>query len=155
MTRNERGEVVGPPVSAVGAVKGILLVALALFLILGLGIGGCAGIKSFQRSQARANANNQVSITHILIQKARQQAQINYAEIQATKAEAEKRYQEAVGIRRAQDEVSKTLTPLYIQHEAIQALQAVATSGRNNTVVYVPSGQNGVPIVTAQAGTGK
>lgn len=35
---------------------------------------------------------------------------------------------------------------IVIQHEAIQAQEAIANSGRNNTVIYVPSGPNGVPI---------
>ena len=121
--------------------------ALAVVIVIAAGFGGCAAVKSFNRGQARADANNQVAITHIRIQQAKQQAQIVNAEIQATVAEANKRYQEAVGIRRAQDEISKTLTPLYIQHEAIQAEEQIATSGQNNTVVYVPSGAQGVPLV--------
>lgn len=125
---------------------------LGLVLLVGGAIGGCAGIKAFNRAQARANANNQVTLTHIRIQQAQQQAQIVNAEIQATVAEANKRFQESVGIRRAQDEISKTLTPLYIQHEAIQAEEQIATSGQNNTVVYVPSGAMGVPLVQTVPG---
>jgi hypothetical protein len=49
-------------------------------------------------------------------------------------------------VQRAQKEISRTLTGHYLQHEAIQAQKAVATSGRNNTLIYVPSGSNGVPL---------
>ena len=42
--------------------------------------------------------------------------------------------------------ISRTLSANYLQHEAIQAQKAIATSGRNNTLIYVPSGGN-VPLV--------
>ena len=122
--------------------KAVPLGLLALFVVAALGLGSCAGLKAFGRGQARSDAHNQVSVTHILIQKAQQQAQINTAEIAATKAEAQKRYQEAVGIRRAQDEISKTLTPLYVQHEAIQAQEKSPSSH-----TYIPVGPQGIPLV--------
>jgi hypothetical protein len=139
------------PTTPVQILKWLVVSLAVLALVIAGGVGGCAGLKAFKRTQARADANNQVAITHIYIRRAQQQADIVNAEIRATIAEANKRYQEAVGIRRAQDEISKTLTPLYIQHEAIQAEQAIATSGRNNTIVYVPSGAQGVPLVTQAA----
>jgi len=49
--------------------------------------------------------------------------------------------------QRAQDEISKTLTDRYLQYLAIQAQKSVGTSGRNNTLIYLPSGTNGVPLV--------
>lgn len=54
---------------------------------------------------------------------------------------------EARGIRAAQEIINATLTDRYLQHEAIQAQKATAVSGRNNTMIYVPSGSNGVPLV--------
>lgn len=132
-------------------VKATALGVLAFVAFIALSVGGVAGCKSFSRYQKRADANNAVQVTHIAIRRANQQAQINRAQIAATKAEAEKRYAEAVGIRRAQDEISATLTERYIQHEAIQAQKAIATSGRNNTVIYVPSGTNGTPVLTQEA----
>lgn len=133
--------------SPVRAMLWLVAGVVGLVLVVGLFVGGCAGVKSFSRSQQRADANNQVKITHIKIRQAQQQADIVNAEIKSTVAEANKRFQEAVGIRRAQDEISKTLTPLYIQHEAIQAEEQIAQSGRNATFVYVPSGEQGVPLV--------
>jgi hypothetical protein len=121
--------------------------ALAVLLVGLLSLGGCAGVKSFSRYQRRADANNNVRVTAINIRNAQQQAKVVRAQNAAVNARAEQRYLEAVGIRRAQDEISKTLTPLYIQHEAIQAQERTATSGRNNTIIYSPAGPNGVPIV--------
>lgn len=105
---------------------GLILVALALaVLLLGLGVGGC---KEFQRYQKRADANNT--------------ARAERLKVQAVIARAEQRYQESVGIKRAQDEINKTLTPLYVQHEAIQALERSGAA-----TVYIPSGNQGVPLV--------
>jgi hypothetical protein len=120
---------------------------LTIVLLVGLGIGISAAVQAFSRAEQRADAENDVALTRIAINRAKQQALITRAQIEATQANAEKRYQEAVGIRRAQNEISSTLTGNYLQHEAIQAQKAVATSGRNNTLIYVPSGANGVPLV--------
>jgi succinate dehydrogenase/fumarate reductase flavoprotein subunit len=127
--------------------KTLLWGGIITLLCVVLLIGGCAGAKSFNRYQKRADAANQVRVTHTKIKVAQQQAQIVRAQIEATKAKAEQRYQESVGIKRAQDEIQKTLTPLYVQHEAIQAQERIAESGQNNTIIYTPSGTNGVPLV--------
>jgi hypothetical protein len=123
-----------------GSVAGIVL-------LVGLGIGLSAAVKEYGRAEERADAKNRVTLTHIAINRAQQQALITRAQIEATQADAEKRFQEAIGIRRAQNEISSTLTANYLQHEAIQAQKAIATSGRNNTLIYVPAGENGVPLV--------
>jgi Na+-transporting NADH:ubiquinone oxidoreductase subunit NqrC len=52
---------------------------VALVLVCGLFVGGCAGVKSFQRSQKRADVNNAVQITHTKIRVAQQQAQVVHA----------------------------------------------------------------------------
>lgn len=123
----------------VAVILGIVILIAAIFGFLAFG-------KSYSRHQKLADAKNNVKVTQIKVSQAKQQAQINYAQIPATKAEAEKRYQESIGIRRAQDEISKTLTPLYVQHEAIQA-QRASINSPNHTEVYIPSGNNGVPLV--------
>jgi hypothetical protein len=120
---------------------------LTIGLLVGVGIAVSATVKAYGRSEQRADAENQVRLTEIAIRRAQQQALITRAQIAATQADAEKRFAQAVGIRRAQDEISQTLTSHYLQHEAIQAQKAIATSGRNNTLIYVPSGGNGVPLV--------
>jgi hypothetical protein len=120
---------------------------LTVVLFVGVGIAVSAAVKAYTRAEQRYDAQNQVALTHIAINRAKQHALITRAQIVATQADADKRFAEAVGIRRAQDEISRTLTANYLQYEAIQAQKAVATSGRNNTLIYVPSGSNGVPIV--------
>ena len=113
-----------------------LLSALLLF-------GGCAVQKSYNRYQKRADANNNVKVTNINIRKAEQQARIVHAQNAAVKAKAEQRVIEAEGIRKAQDLISKTLTPLYVQHEAIKAQE----NDRQGDRTYIPVGPQGVPIV--------
>jgi hypothetical protein len=120
---------------------------LTVVLFVGVGIATSAAVKAYTRAERRYDAENQVALTHIAISRAQQQALITRAQIVATQADADKRFAEAVGIRRAQDEISRTLTGNYLQYEAIQAQKAIATSGRNNTLIYVPSGGNGVPLV--------
>jgi TolA-binding protein len=123
------------------------LAIVTLVVMVGVGVALSAAVKAYTRAEQRLNAENQVKLTHIAISRAQQQALITRAQIEATQADAEKRVAQAVGIRRAQNEISQTLTSHYLQHEAIQAQRAIATSGRNNTLIYVPSGDNGVPLV--------
>lgn len=124
-----------------------ILSLLSTFLIIVMFVAGCAGCKEYNRYQKRADARNKTEIVKQGIQTAREQAKVNVAQIEATKAEANKRREEAKGLRDAQDTVQATLTPLYIQHEAIEAQKATAVSGHNNTIIYVPSGTSGVPLV--------
>lgn len=114
------------------------LVLLALVLLVALLLGGVAGCKEFNRYQKRATATNNVKVAKI------QATQVR-AEIEATKARADKRYEEARGIRKAQDEVSKTLTGEYLQYLAIQAQKEAASAG--NAQIYIPSGNQGIPLV--------
>lgn len=120
---------------------------IALVSIISLGavfvlfFGVIAFGKAFGRYQARADAQNQVKVSAIQIQNQAQRVQI-------AKQHAQIRYQNSVGIREAQDEIAKTLTPLYVQFEMVEALKAIATSGSNNSVVYIPSGANGIPLVS-------
>jgi hypothetical protein len=120
------------------------VVAVSLASIFGLFVAIVAVwviFASVGRWQARNDAQNQVHISAIEIQNQEQRVQI-------AKQQAEIRQQDAIGVREAQDEIAKTLTPLYVQYEMVQALQAIATSGRNNSIVYVPSGANGIPLVS-------
>lgn len=112
-----------------------------LFICFVLLFGFVAFSKSFSRYQKRADAQNQVKVTEIQIQNQEQRVKI-------AKQHAAIRYQNAIGIREAQDEIAKTLTPLYVQFEMTQALQQIATSGKNNTVIYLPtSPTSGLPVV--------
>ncbi len=112
-------------------VGGCLLLTLILMLT----------VPAYSRYQARADAGNSVKVSAIEI---RNQAQ----RVRIEKQKAAIRYQNAVGIREAQDEIAKTLTPLYVAFEMTQALQAIATSGQNNSVIYLPTNPaNGLPVV--------
>lgn len=62
------------------------------------------------------------------------------------KQEAERKVIEAEGIAKAQEIINKTLTTAYLQHEAIKAQTEMARSP-NHTTVYIPSGDNGIPLV--------
>jgi NAD-dependent DNA ligase len=91
-----------------------------------------------------------VKVTAINIRNAQQQAKVVAAQDATVKAQADQRLIAAVGIRNAQDEIAKTLTPLYVQFEAVQAQLAMAQS-QNHTIVYVPAGTNGTPVITQDA----
>ena len=97
-------------------------------------IGLMFGVPSYSRYQARENAKNE-TVTSI-------------KQIQIAKNLALARYQTSIGLKRSQNEIQKTLTPLYVQFELVQALQEIATSGANDTVIYLPTNpQNGLPVV--------
>ena len=63
--------------------------------------------------------------------------------------DAEIRIEEAKGIAEAQKIINATLTPNYLQHEAIQAQRTMANAP-NRTTVYIPVGPNGLPLVHAR-----
>ncbi len=66
--------------------------------------------------------------------------------ISISRKDAERRLIDAEGIAKSMDVVQQKLTPLYIQHEAIEAQKAMVGSP-NHTTVYIPVGNNGVPLV--------
>jgi uncharacterized protein HemX len=112
---------------------------ISLFLIVVVLGPGC---RTYNRWQKREDAANQVKVTRIEIQKAEEEAKVNKAQIKTTEAEAEKRVAESVGIKKAQVEINKTLTPLYVQHEYVQAVE----KGHVETT-FIPVGPNGIPFV--------
>src|SRR5579863_5813106 len=81
---------------------------------------------------------NKLAATQVL-----EQTQI---EIQTAKARAQIREAEAEGVARAMDTINAKLTPLYVQYEAIQT-QAKMVNSPNHSMIYIPSGPNGVPLV--------
>jgi len=130
---------INPWKAGVAAVVGLVVVVTLLF-------GVTAAVKSFNRYQQRADANNRVKVSNIEIKNQAQRVQI-------AKQHAQIRFQNSIGIREAQDEIAKTLTPLYVQFEMVEALKAIATSGSNNSIVYIPSGANGIPLVSTTSPT--
>jgi hypothetical protein len=118
----------------------LILAVMSLSLI----IGAMFGLKAYNRYQKRADAENNVRVTAIQIRNQEQRVKI-------AQQKAEIRYVEATGIRRAQDAISQTLTPLYVQHEMIQAL-----SESGATTVYIPTDPaSGLPVVTTRNAGGK
>jgi hypothetical protein len=117
---------------------GLLLAVALIFGVLALG-------KTYSRYQKRADANNNVRVSEIEI---RNQAQ----RVQIAKQKAEIRRQDAIGVREAQDEIAKTLTPLYVQFEMTEALKQIALSGQNNSTVFIPSGAAGIPLISNAQG---
>ena len=67
-------------------------------------------------------------------------------EIDIAKQDAIVRIEEAKGIAEAQRIISQSLTTNYLQHEAIKAQEKMASSP-NHTTTYIPSGENGIPLV--------
>lgn len=119
-----------------GVVVGGVLLFIAVLM---------AVLPAYNRYQKRANAHNNVKVSAIQIQNQQQRVLI-------AKQQAQIRLQRAVGVRKAQDEIQKTLTPLYVQFEMVDALKAIAQSGSNSSVVYIPSGANGIPLIAGAAG---
>ncbi|MDB5094464.1 MAG: hypothetical protein JWO85_2565 [Candidatus Eremiobacteraeota bacterium] len=100
---------------------------------------GCGPLNDFYRGQARADAENQVQLREIQIKTMEQQVQI-------AKQEADIEVAHAYGIAKAQEIINKTLTPQYLQHEAIQAQLEAAKNSSHTETIYVPSGQQGIPL---------
>jgi len=78
--------------------------------------------------------------------KAEQEAEQMKFVLEKEKKEAERRIIEAEGISKAQQIINQTLSAAYLQHEAIQAQMKMADSP-NHTTVYIPSGDNGIPLI--------
>ncbi len=121
------------------------IVALAVCVV--FVFGGWAALATMNRYQAVKNAENQVHVNNIVISQTEQL-------IQVEKQKAQIRVQEAIGIAEAQKIINATLTPLYLQHEAIQAQLKMAGSP-NHTQIYIPVGANGIPLVFTAPTTGK
>lgn len=130
-----------------GAGSFVAVVTACAVIALGLLFGlpaACGHVKDYQRTQARLDANNRVKINRTKIQYYQQQEGIE-------RKKADIRVIHAEGIRKAQDKIAATLTPLYVQFEMIQALRA----GGAHTV-YIPTDPaGGLPVVTTRNAGGK
>jgi hypothetical protein len=127
---------------AVGIIVGLMVIVFGI----SVGLGAYGRWSKVQEANtaartARIEAANQAQVNQLLINSADQQIQIHQKQAQI-------RLADAVGVREAQDEISKTLTPLYVQFEMVDALKSIAESGKNNTVVYIPTGANGIPLIS-------
>jgi regulator of protease activity HflC (stomatin/prohibitin superfamily) len=75
-------------------------------------------------------------------------------EIEIERKERTKREVQAQGIANAMEIIRGQLSPMYVQHEAIEAQKAMVGSP-NHTVVYIPTGPMGVPITGTFNAAGK
>lgn len=97
------------------------------------------GVPVYNRYQTRANEANKIQVNELQIRQTEQLVQVE-------KQKAQIRIVDAQGIAEAQQIINATLTDRYLQHEAIQAQLQMANSP-NHTTIYIPSGNNGIPLV--------
>ena len=109
-------------------ILGVMMLALLLW-----------GIPVYGRYQVRANASNEIQVNALRIQQTQQLVQVEQQKAQIRIVDAE-------GIAKSQQIINATLTDRYLQHEAIQAQMSMANSP-NHTTIYIPSGNNGIPLV--------
>jgi regulator of protease activity HflC (stomatin/prohibitin superfamily) len=84
---------------------------------------------------------------------ATQELQRKDTEIEIERKERTKREVQAQGIANAMEIIRGQLTPMYVQHEAIEAQKTMVNS-QNHTVVYIPVGPMGVPLTGTFSATG-
>ena len=89
-----------------------------------------------------------VSVSQAVEKKLAAQQQLEQKETERLMAlkDAEIRVTEAEGIAKSQKIINSTLTKSYLQHEAIKAQEKMLQSP-NHTVIYMPTGPSGIPIV--------
>ena len=93
----------------------------------------------YARYQVRREESNKVFVNEIKIKQFEQ-----LIKVETMKADI--RVEEAKGISSAQKIINATLTDKYLQLRAIEAQLAMAGSP-SHTQIYIPTGQNGIPIV--------
>lgn len=113
---------------ALSVVSAVVLIVVMMF-----------GIPAYNRSQRLKNENNLTQVNDIAIA---QTAQL--VKVQQQKAQIQ--IEQARGIAEAQKIIANSLTNQYLQYEAIEA-QKAEINGNNHTVIYIPSGANGIPFV--------
>lgn len=124
---------------------------VGVVVILGILIAGIgflwSNVANFNRSQALLNAKNQVQINDIKIAQTEQLVKVEQQKAQIRIADAQ-------GIAKAQEIINSSLTPTYLTYLAIQAQQEMATHDHTATI-YIPVGNNGVPVIATQPVQGR
>jgi hypothetical protein len=123
--------------AAMGIARGFLFRAV---VVVALGMGLVLwGVPVYNRYQTRANEANKILVNELQIRQTEQLVQVE-------RQKAQIRIVDAQGIAESQRIINATLTDRYLQHEAIQAQLQMANSP-NHTTIYIPSGNNGIPLV--------
>lgn len=117
-----------------------LVILFTIFFLIVISVGSAFGCAAYNRYQKRADANNNVKVTSIARRNAVQRVDV-------AKIENELKHQQAIGQRKANEEISSRLTPLFVQYEALQAMVEAAHSGAA-TIIYYPVGASGVPLIS-------
>ena len=119
-----------------GVVRGVRFLVVGGVAVIALLMWG---LPVYNRYQTRANEANTILVNELRIQQTEQLVQVEWQKAQIRIVDAE-------GIARSQQIINATLTDRYLQHEAIQAQSQMANSP-NHTTIYIPSGNNGIPLV--------
>jgi hypothetical protein len=119
-----------------GVVRGVRFLVVGGVAVIALLMWG---LPVYNRYQTRANEANTILVNELRIQQTEQLVQVE-------RQKAQIRIVDAEGIARSQQIINATLTDRYLQHEAIQAQSQMANSP-NHTTIYIPSGNNGIPLV--------
>ena len=114
-----------------------ILGSVTAFLV--LLVGASFAIPACNRYQRVLDAHNEIEVNRLVAIQTKQR-------IQTETQKALIRIEEAKGIAQAQKLINATLTDQYLQHEAIEAQRSMAGS-QNHTQIYIPVGNNGIPLV--------
>lgn len=115
-----------------------VVVGVGAFAVLVLGL--MFFLPAYSRYQRLQNEHNQTQVNDIQIAQTQQLVKVEQQKAQI-------RIVQAGGIAASQHIIAGSLTQAYLQYEAIQAQQSEVNS-QNHTIIYIPSGSNGVPLVT-------
>lgn len=119
-----------------GVIRGVRFLVVGMVVIVAILMWG---LPVYNRYQTRANESNKIQVNELQIKQTEQLVQVE-------RQKAQIRIVDAEGIARSQQIINATLTDRYLQHEAIQAQMQMANSP-NHTTIYIPSGNNGIPLV--------
>lgn len=133
----------GEPRLVTMIIGGVLAVAVVVGVIAGIVFGLWYGTSAMGRYQAIQNAQNQVQVNNIVIAQTSQLVQVE-------QQKADIRVVDATGIAKAQSIISGSLTPAYLEYLAIQAQNEMAAKSDHSATIYIPVGNQGIPIVATQ-----
>ena len=108
---------------------------VAVVLVFAIGFAN----RSYSRYQRVQDAKNQQRVVEMQIKSTAQQVEVE-------KQKAAIRIEEAKGISESQRIIDESLTENYLTYLAIQAQMNLANSD-NDTVIYIPVGNNGIPLI--------